>query len=80
VQETSQKSSNVPKERRDKKRLVLVCRLTLAFSRPLLGEGGAAKQLLFSLRRQRCNANNALSVTFNRRNTELREFVFASLE
>ena len=33
VQETSQKSSNVPKERRDKKHLVLVCRLTLAFSR-----------------------------------------------
>ena len=39
MQETSQKSSNVPKERRDKKHLVLVCRLTLAFSRPLLGKG-----------------------------------------
>ena len=33
VQETSQKGSNVPKEGRDKKHLVLVCRLTRAFSR-----------------------------------------------
>ena len=42
MQERSQKSSNVPKDRRDKKHLVLVCRLTLAFSRPLLGKGESA--------------------------------------
>ena len=47
MQETSQKSSNVPKGRRDKMHLVLVCRLTLVFSCPLLSKG-AAKQLLFS--------------------------------